>query len=81
MSREIRHVQDTRDLQSFQHYADSLLKDRQLRPRVLQAKRSGDYKDLGSLKRALIDAWLLEKNALAEHVVKDVEAQRREAGE
>ena len=33
-------------------------------------------RDLGALKRELLDLWLVERNRLAEAVVKEVRAQR-----
>jgi len=37
------------------------------------------WRDLGDLKRELLDLWTEERNAYAKEVVTDIEAQRRAA--
>ncbi len=38
-------------------------------------KRSTDWRDVGALKRELIEMWIAERNAFAESVVKDMAAK------
>ncbi len=38
-------------------------------------KRSKHWRDVGALKRELIEMWIAERNAFAERVVKDIRAQ------
>ncbi len=38
-------------------------------------KRSKDWRDVGALKRELIEMWIAERNAFAEMMVKDMRAR------
>ncbi len=42
-------------------------------------KRSTDWRNIGALKRELIEMWIGERNAFAEGVVKDIRKREREA--
>ena len=39
-------------------------------------KCSTDWRDIGALKRGLIEIWIAERNAFAERVVKDMKARK-----
>ncbi len=39
-------------------------------------KRSTDWRDVGALKRELIEMWITERNAFAETMVKDIKARK-----
>ena len=42
-------------------------------------RRSKSWRDLGDLKRELLDLWTEERNAYAKEVMTDIEAQRQKA--
>ena len=46
---------------------------------VAGIKRSTDWRNIGALKRELIEMWIGERNAFAEGVVKDMREREREA--
>ncbi len=41
-------------------------------------RRSKAWRDLGELKRELLDLWTEEQNTLAKAVMLDIEAQRKQ---
>ena len=43
---------------------------------MARAKRSKDWRNVGALKRGLIEMWIAERNTFAETVVKDIRAQK-----
>ena len=42
-------------------------------------RRSKSWRDLGDLKRELLDLWTEERNSYAKGVMLDIEKQRRKA--
>ena len=47
------------------------------RPKLVAGiKRSKDWRDIGALKRELIEMWITERNAFAETMVKDIKARK-----
>ena len=73
---ELRRVADAPDLPTLQGYARDLARDRTYAGRVGRLQRSRAWRDLGALKRELLDLWLTERNRLAEEVVREVKARR-----
>ena len=41
---------------------------------MARLRRSKDWRNIGALKRELIEMWLAERNAFAERVVRDMKA-------
>ena len=79
ISAEMRRVVDIPDLPSLQQHASDLGRERHLRPKISRMKRSKSWRDLGGLKRELLDLWTEERNAYAKEVMLDIEAQRKGA--
>ena len=73
----MRLVVDTPDLPSLQRHAAGLGWERNLRSRITRIRLSKSWRDLGDLKRELLDLWREERNALAKRVMQDIEAQRK----
>jgi ribosome maturation protein Sdo1 len=46
---------------------------------IAKLRRSNDWRDLGALKREMIDIWVIQRNYLLKNIVKDVESQKLEA--
>ncbi len=70
-------VVDTPDLPTLQQHAADLARDKKLRPKINRLRLSKDWRDLGDLKRGLLDLWTEERNTLAKEVMQDIDAQRR----
>jgi len=79
ISAEMRLVVDTPDLPTLQQHASDLGRDKHFRPKIARLQRLKAWRDLGDLKRELLDLWTEERNAYAKEVVTDIEAQRRAA--
>jgi hypothetical protein len=75
--KEMLVIADAPDLEAVQQMAMARAKRTKNISLVGRAKASGVWRDLGALKRVLIDDVIRERNAFAESVMKDVE-QRRE---
>ncbi len=75
----MRLVVDTHDLPTLQQHAADLGRDKLLRPKINRLRRSKAWRDLGDLKRELLDLWTEERNTLAKEVMQDIEVQRRKA--
>ncbi len=52
--------------------------DRWVEQLVNRLRLSKDWRDLGDLKRGLLDLWTEERNKHAKAVVLDIEAQRKQ---
>ncbi len=74
----MRRVVDAPDLPGLQGSAADLALDTRLRARITKLRRSKAWRDLGDLKRELLDLWTEERNTLAKTVMRDIEAQRKE---
>lgn len=79
LSAEMRRVVDAPGLPALQEYAADVARDRRLRPRITKLRRSRAWRDLGDLKRELLDLWTEERNRLAKDVMLDIETQRKGA--
>ncbi len=66
------------DLPTLQQHAAGLARERSLRPKINRLRLSKDWRDLGDLKRELLDLWTEERNVLAKEVMQDIEAQRKQ---
>ncbi len=75
----MRLVVDTPDLPTLQQHATDLGRERNFKARITRLRRSKAWRDLGDLKRELLDLWTEERNTLAKEVMQDIEAQRRKA--
>ena len=73
----MRRVVDTPDLRALQQHASDLGRERQFRPKIDHMKRSKTWRDLGDLKRELLDLWTEERNAYAKDVMQDIEKQQK----
>ena len=73
----MRLVVDTPDLPALQRHATDLGRERGLRARIARISRSKAWRDLGDLKRELLDLWTEERNTLAKKVMQEIEAQRK----
>ena len=62
----------------MQQHAADLARDKRLRPKINRLRLSKDWRDLGDLKRELLDLWTEERNTLAKEVMRDIKAQRKE---
>ncbi len=78
MPGEMRLVVDTPDLPTLQRHATDLARERNLHPKINRLRLSKDWRDLGDLKRGLLDLWTEERNTLAKAVMQDIEAQRKQ---
>ena len=76
----MRFVVNAPDLPTLQRHATDLARDKLLRPKINRLRLSKDWRDLGDLKRELLDLWTEERNTLAKEVMQDIEAQRKGAG-
>ena len=74
----MRLVVETPDLPSLQRHAAELARERNLRPKINRLRLSKDWRDLGDLKRGLLDLWTEERNRLAKNVMLDIEKQRKQ---
>ncbi len=54
-------------------------REKHFHPKIGRMKRSKAWRDLGGLKRELLDLWTEERNTYAKEVMQDIEKQRREA--
>ncbi len=77
----MRLVVDTPDPPALQQHAIDLGRERDLRARITRLRRSKAWRDLGDLKRGLLDLWTEERNTLAKAVMHDIEAQRKQRQE
>ncbi len=75
----MRLVVDTPDLPTLQQHAMDLGRERDFKTRIRRMRRSKAWRDLGDLKRELLDLWTEERNTLAKEVMQDIEKQRRKA--
>ena len=66
------------DLPTLQRHAADLGRDKRLRPKINRLRLSKAWRDLGDLKRELLDLWTEERNVLAKNVMRDVKARRKE---
>ena len=78
---EMRLIINTPDLLSMQEHASQLARERELRPAIDRIRRSSSWRDLGLLKRDLLNIWLAQRNIVFKSVVKDIEVQRQERGQ
>ena len=78
ISAEMRLVVDTPDLLTLQRHATDLGREREFKTRITRMRRSKAWRDLGDLKRELLDLWTEERNTLAKQVMQDIEAQRKQ---
>ncbi len=62
---------------TLQRHATDLGRERGLRFRITRIRLSKSWRDLGDLKRELLDLWTEERNVLAKTVMQDIEAQRK----
>ena len=67
-----------RTLDEMQAIANDLAREKAIRPVIGKLRLSRDWRDLGALKRELIDYWIGERNALFKRVVEDMEARKGE---
>ena len=79
ISAEMRRVVDLPDLRSLQQHASDLGREKHFRAKINRMQRSKAWRDLGDLKRELLDLWIEERNAYAKEVMTDIEKQRRKA--
>jgi hypothetical protein len=70
-------VQEMRDLAELQQYGATLARDRNLAARVNRIQRGPAWRDIGALKRELIDLWLDERNRLAKEALQGAAALRK----
>ena len=75
---EIERVHAARTLDEMQSIALDLAREKAIRPLIDKLRRDRDWRDLGALKRELIDYWIAERNKLFQRVVKDMEARKGE---
>ena len=78
ISAEMRLVVDTPDLPTLQQHAADLGREKHFRSKINRLQRTKAWRDLGDLKRELLDLWTEERNAYAKEVMTDIETQRRE---
>lgn len=71
---QMRRVSNTPDLESLQTYALAIAGEKRFAPAIGRMQVSKAWKDLGALKRELLDMWIAERNAYAKFVVKRFEA-------
>ena len=74
----MRLVVDTPDLPTLQRHAADLARDKRLHPKINRLRRSKAWRDLGNLKRELLDLWTEERNTLAKEVMQDIEVRRKQ---
>ena len=79
ISAEMRLVVDTPDLPTLQQHAADLGREKHLRSKIGRMRLSKSWRDLGDLKRELLDLWTEERNTYAKEVMLDIQKQRREA--
>ena len=53
--------------------------ERHFKAKVNRLRRTKNWRDLGDLKRELLDLWTEERNAYAKEVMTDIEKQRGKA--
>jgi len=54
-------------------------REKHLKAKIGRMRLSKSWRDLGDLKRELLDLWTEERTTYAKEVMLDIEAQRREA--
>ncbi len=64
---------------TLQQHDTDLGRERDFKARITRMRRSKAWRDLGELKRELLDLWTEEQNTLAKAVMLDIEAQRKAA--
>ena len=74
---EIKQVQRARTLDQLHAYANNLGREKRLGAKIGKIKLSRQWRDLGGLKRQLLDLWIGEKNDILRTVVEDIEEQER----
>ena len=77
MRAETRRIHTAPDLAETRAIAEGYRREPGRRKTITRIKASKDWNATGSLKRALIEMWVAERNELAERVAKDVKEQRR----
>ena len=78
ISAEMRWVVDIPDLRTLQQHASDLGREKHFRPKVSRMRFSKAWRDLGDLKRELLNLWTEERNAYAKVVMTDIEARRKQ---
>ncbi len=53
-----------------------LSRERRFKPKIARMRDSKAWRDLGDLKRELLDMWIAERNARAKEVMRDIKGQR-----
>ncbi len=66
---------------TLQQHDTDLGRERDFKARITRMRRSKAWRDLGELKRELLDLWTEERNTLAKAVMQDIEAQRKQRKE
>ena len=65
IGREIAAVMNTPSLEELHTYAQGLARERRFAGKIAKLRRGESWRDIGALKRDLIDLWLSERNAFA----------------
>ncbi len=73
---EVARVRDARTLPEVRKIAREYRRERDRRARMDRLSQSSHWKDIGALKRELIEMWIAERNRFAERVVKDMKARK-----
>ena len=79
ISAEMRRVVDIPDLRSLQENASDLGREKHFKAKISRMRRSKAWRNLGDLKRGLLDLWTEERNAYAKEVMLDIAKQRKGA--
>ncbi len=79
ISAEMRRVVDIPDLRTLQQHASDLGREKHFRPMIGRMRHTKVWRNLGDLKRELLDMWTEERNAYAKEVMLDIEKQRRKS--
>ncbi len=68
---------DIPDLRTLQQHASDFGREKDFRPMIGRMRHTKVWRDLGDLKRGLLDMWTEERNTYAKEVMLDIEKQRR----
>ena len=74
---EVAKIRDARTLAEVRQIANEYGREPDRRVRMGNLKITKDWRNIGALKRELIEMWITERNAFAETIVKDMKKQRR----